>query len=156
MKELAVKIGVRNRDDCNGLCDLCRHDESIPGQKLCPMCLQAIARLAFASGVRASPILTGSGEGSGGQPERSEDNVKSYIGDYAYEVRKEPCLDGKDFARWAFMVYKAAPTVELLAHGEDSLSLDHAERNARQLIALYAELDRTKSNKQSGSNNARM
>ena len=147
-----MRIGMRNRDDNNGLCDLCRHDESILGQKLCPMCLQAIARLAFASGVRASPILTGSG--SGEQPERSEDNVKSYIGDYAYEIRKEPCPDGK--AHWTFMVYKVAPTVELLAHGEESLSQDHAERNARQLIALYTELDRTKSNKQSGFNNARM
>ena len=151
-----MRIGVRNKDDNNGLCDLCRHDESILGQKLCPICFQAIARLAFASGLRASPILTGSGEGSGEQHERSEDNVKSYIGNYAYEVRKEPCLDRKDSARWAFMVYKAMPTVELLAHGEDSLSQDHAERNARQLIALYIELDRTKSNKQSGSNDARM
>ena len=70
--------------------------------------------------------------------------MKSYIGDYAYEVRKEPCLDRKGSVRWAFMVYKAVPTVELLAHGEDSLSQDHAERNARQLIALYTELDRTK------------
>lgn len=149
-----MRIGVRNKDDNNGLCDLCRHDESILGQKLCPICFQAIARLAFASGLRASPILTVSGEGSGEQPERSEDHVKSYIGNYAYEVRKEPCLDGKDSARWAFMVYKAAPTVELLAHGEDSLSQEHAERNARQLIALYMELDRTASTQQSGSNDA--
>ncbi len=151
-----MRLGVRDRDENNGLCDLCGNDESILGKKLCPICFQAIARLAFASGLRASPILTGWGDGGREQHARSEDNVKSYIGNYVYEVRKEPCLDGKDSARWAFMVYKAAPTVELLAHGEDSLSQEHAERNARQLIALYIELDRTKSDKQSGSNDARV
>ena len=149
-------IGVRNRNDNNGLCDLCRHDESILGRKLCPICFQAIARLAFASGMRASPFLTFSGEGSGEQPERSEDNVKTYIGDYAFEVGRNLALRGKSSARWAFMVYKVTPTMELLAHGEESLSQDHAERNARQLIALYTELDRTKPGKQSGTNNARM
>ena len=149
-----MRIGVRTRDGNNGLCDLCGHDESILGQKLCPVCLQAIARLAFASGVRASPILTSLGGVSGEhpEPEQREDGVKTYIGDYAYEVRKE----GKDSGRWAFVVYKVTPSEELLSHGEDSLSQDHAERNARQLIALYAELDREKPNKKSGSNNARM
>ncbi len=82
--------------------------------------------------------------------------MKTYVGDYAYEVRKEPCLGAGNSVHWAFMVYKIAPREELLVHGEESLSQEHAERNARQLIALYAELDRTKLNEQSGSSNARM
>lgn len=151
-----MRIGARKRDGNNGLCDLCRHSESIPGQKLCPVCLQAIARLAFASGVHDSPILTGPGEECGEHPEGREHSVKTYVGDYAYEVRKEPCLEGKNSAHWAFMVYKITPSEELLVHGEESLSQEHAERNARQLITLYVELDRMKSNPQSGYNNAPM
>lgn len=55
-----MRSDVMNKyEDC-GLCDLCRHEESILGRKLC-RCLEAIARLAFAVGVRSSPILTGSG-----------------------------------------------------------------------------------------------
>jgi len=82
--------------------------------------------------------------------------VKIYIGDYAYEVRKKPCLAGEDSARWAFMVYRITEAEDLLAYGEESLSQEHAVRNARQLIALYTELDRTNSDKQSGSNDARV
>jgi hypothetical protein len=115
-----------------------------------------MARLAFASGVRASPILTGSGGGSGELPERREDSVRTRIGDYAYEVRREPRTERGDSAHWRFMVYKVAPTEELLTHGGDSLSEEHAVRNARQLVVLYIELDQMKLNERSGSNNAPM
>lgn len=151
-----MRIAIRKREGNHGLCDLCRHEDSIPGRKLCMVCLQAIARLAFASGVRASPILTSSGVGSGELPERREENVRTYIGDYAYEVTSPPRAEGVDSARWNFVVYKVKPAEELLAHGEESLSQEHAARNARQIIALYIELDRVKSNELSGSNNARM
>lgn len=143
----------RKKNRNHGLCELCRYEDSILGRKLCPVCLQAMARLAFATGVRASPILTGLGAGSGELPEK-EDNVRTHIGGYAYEVRKEElCAEGRTSAQWAFMVYKVAATEELIAHGEESLSQEHAERNARQLIALHIELDRQKSNERS---NARM
>lgn len=33
----------------NDRCDLCRHEEVIPGRKLCSVCLEAIARLAYAT-----------------------------------------------------------------------------------------------------------
>jgi hypothetical protein len=106
--------------------------------------------------VRASPFLTGSGGRGGELPERKEGVVKTHIGDYAYEVRKQ--LYGKTdaFAHWSFLVYKVTPSEKLLARGEDSVNQEHAERNARQLIALYVELDRMKSKELSGSNNARM
>ncbi len=139
----------------HGLCELCLEEDSILGRKLCPVCLQAMARLAFAAGVRASPILTGLGGGGGELTGRREDNVRTQIGGYAYEVRKELCAEERASTHWTFTVYKVAPPAqELLAHGEDSLTQEHAERNARQLIALYIELDRQKSNER--SNNARM
>lgn len=139
----------------HGLCDLCRHEESILGRRLCLVCLEAIARLAYAVGVRASTVLTGSGAECGELPERKEDIVRTHIGDYAYEVTKELCAETGTFAHWAYKVYRVTPNEELLAHGNDSPSQEHAERNARQLIALYLELDRTKSSELSGFNNAR-
>lgn len=30
-------------------CDLCRHEKAIPGRRLCSVCLEAIARLAYAT-----------------------------------------------------------------------------------------------------------
>jgi hypothetical protein len=88
-------------------------------------------------------------------PERKEDIVRTHIGDYAYEVTREFCAETGTFAQWAYLVYKATPLEKLLAHGEDSPSEEHAERNALQLIALYIELDRTKSSELSGYSNAR-
>jgi hypothetical protein len=68
--------------------------------------------------------------------------VRIRIGDYAYEVTKELCADTEPVAHWVYVVYKVTPIEELLAHGDDSPSQEHAERNARQLIVLYRELDR--------------
>lgn len=150
-----MRSKVKKRNGEYGICDLCRHEQAILGRKLCPVCLQAIARLAFASGVRASPILTGWGGGIGELAEKREDSVRIHIGDYAYEIRKGHCAEGANSAYWTFLVYKIVPDEELLTHGEDSPSQEHAVRNARQLIALYTELDRVKSDEQSGSNNAR-
>jgi hypothetical protein len=151
-----VRREGRKRCGNHGLCDLCRHEESILGRKLCLVCLEAIARLAYAVGVRASPFLIGSGGGCGELPERKEEIVRTHIGDYAYDVRKELCAETEAFAHWAYMVYKVTPIEELLSHGEDSPSQEHAERNARQLIALHIEIDRIRSSELSGSNNARM
>ena len=150
-----MRSEIRKRDGKYGICDLCRHEQAILGRKLCPVCLQAIARLAFASGARASPILTCLGGGVGELAEKGGGSVRIHIGDYAYEIRKEPCAEGANSAHWTFIVYKIVPDEELLTHGEDSPSQEHAVRNARQLIALYTELDRVKSDEQSGSNNAR-
>lgn len=55
-----MQSGFSMRSD-HGRCDLCRHDELIRGQQLCPVCLEAIARLAYAVGVHASPRPAGSG-----------------------------------------------------------------------------------------------
>jgi hypothetical protein len=55
-----VQSGLGERCAPRGRCDLCRHDELVLGRKLCPACLEAIARLAYAVGVRASPFLTSS------------------------------------------------------------------------------------------------
>jgi hypothetical protein len=151
-----VRSEGRKRCGNHGLCDLCRHEESILGRKLCLVCLEAIARLAYAVGVRASPFWTGSGGECGELPERKEDKVRTHIGDYAYEVTKELCAETEAFAHWAYMVYKVAPIEVLLSHGEDSPSREHAERNARQLIALHIEIDRMRSDELSGYNNTRM
>lgn len=66
----------------------------------------------------------------------------SHIGAYKYEITKELGAGGNGFTRWSFTVYKTSPTEKLMARGEDSPTQEHAERNARQLIALYMELDR--------------
>jgi hypothetical protein len=78
--------------------------------------------------------------------------VRICIGDYAYEVTKELCADTEPVAHWDYMVYRVTPNEELLAHGDDSPSREHAECNARQLIVLYRELDRI--NELGGYNNA--
>jgi hypothetical protein len=44
------------------------------------------------------------------------------------------------------MVYKIAPTEKLVTTGEILPSREHAERNAREFIGLYIQLDRMKSN----------
>jgi hypothetical protein len=71
--------------------------------------------------------------------------VRTCIGDYAYEVVEKLCSETEVVAHWDYKVYKVTPDDELLAHGEDSPSREHAERNARQLIALYTEIDRMRS-----------
>jgi len=68
--------------------------------------------------------------------------VRAQVGDYAYEVTKELCAETEAVVHWDYMVYKVMPTEVVLSHGEDSPSRDHAERNARQIIALCRELDR--------------
>ncbi len=75
-------------------------------------------------------------------PERKAISVRTRTGDYAYEVTKELCARTEAVVRWGYVVYKVAPIEVLLSHGENSPSREHAERNARQLIALYIELDR--------------
>lgn len=55
-KEPAVRSGFSKRCADHVQCDLCRHEESILGRKLCPVCLEAIARLAYAVGACASPL----------------------------------------------------------------------------------------------------
>ncbi len=82
-----------------------------------------------------------SGRGSGELPKR-KDSVRTHRGDYGYKVSKALCVETEAVVHWNYMVYKVTPTEVLLSHGEDSPSRDHAERNARQLIALYIELDR--------------
>lgn len=67
-------------------------------------------------------------------------SVKTHIDGYAYEITK--VMDA--FPRWAYTVYKMEPFEELLVCGEYSPNPEHAERNARQLIAFYVELDRRK------------
>jgi hypothetical protein len=48
-KEHAVQSGFSKGCAGNDRCDLCRHEEVIPGRKLCSVCLEAIARLAYAT-----------------------------------------------------------------------------------------------------------
>ncbi len=79
---------------------------------------------------------------SGERPERKSVCVRAQVGDYAYEVTKELCAETEAVVHWDYMVYKVMPTEVVLSHGEDSPSRDHAERNARQIIALCRELDR--------------
>ena len=74
--------------------------------------------------------------------ERKADSVRTHMSDYGYKVTKAPCAETEAVVHWNYMVYKVTPTEVLLSHGEDSPSRDHAERNARQLIVLYMELDR--------------
>ncbi len=83
-----------------------------------------------------------SGRESGELPERNSVSMRAHIGNYAYEVTKELCADTEAVVHWNYMVYKVTPTEVLLSHGEDSPNREHAERNARQLIALSMELDR--------------
>lgn len=80
------------------------------------------------------------------RPALRGDSVRTSIGNYAYDVRNELGVQSDGLARWFFMVYRLAPTEELVTIGESSPNQDHAERNARQVIALYAELDRMSSN----------
>jgi hypothetical protein len=68
--------------------------------------------------------------------------MKSRIGDYAYEVTNELRAETEADRRWGYMVYRIMPVEVLLSHGEDSLDREHAERNARQIIALFTALDR--------------
>jgi DUF1680 family protein len=75
-------------------------------------------------------------------PERKADSVRTHMADYEYKVTKAPCAETETIVHWNYMVYKVTPTKVLLSHSEDSPSRDHAERNARQLIVLYMELDR--------------
>ncbi len=66
------------------------------------------------------------------------------IGEYEYEVIEVTNGVGAKMAaltRWAFIVYRVTSAEELIARGEGALSREHAERNARQLIELYIELD---------------
>jgi hypothetical protein len=113
-----------------------------------------MARLAFAAGIRLSPCLSESREEC--RELAKEEVVRTRIGDYSYEIRTRPCADKEEaFAHWSFRVYRVVPAEELLASGGDSPNHEHAERNARQLIALYIELDRMKSHELSGSKNAR-
>ena len=79
---------------------------------------------------------------SGELPERKAVCVRAQVGEYTYEVTKEDCAETDAVVHWDYMVYKVMPTEVLLSHGEDSPSRDHAERNARQIIALCLELDR--------------
>jgi hypothetical protein len=75
-------------------------------------------------------------------PERGAVGMTVGMGDYAYEVTRELCAETEAVVRWNYMVYKVTPTEVLLTHGKDSPSREHAERNARQVIALSIELDR--------------
>ena len=79
---------------------------------------------------------------SGELPERKSVCVRAQVGDYAYEVTKGLCAETEAVVHWDYMVYKVMPTEVVLSHGENSLSQEHAERNARQIIALCLELDR--------------
>lgn len=78
---------------------------------------------------------------SGELPERRL-SMRAHIGDYAYEVTEGLCAENEAVLHWNYMVYKVTPTEVLLSHREDSPSREHAERNARQLIALSMELER--------------
>jgi hypothetical protein len=46
-----MQTDFRKRCADRGACDLCRHGVSIPGRMLCPVCLEAIERLAYVMGV---------------------------------------------------------------------------------------------------------
>jgi hypothetical protein len=73
--------------------------------------------------------------------------MKSRIGNYAYEVTNEPRAETDADGRWGYNVYRIMPIEVLLSHGEDSPNREHAERNARQIIELFTELDRIGSEK---------
>ena len=79
---------------------------------------------------------------SGKLPEGKSVCVRAQMGDYAYEVTQELCGETEAVMHWDYLIYKVMPTAVLISHGENSPSRDHAERNARQLIALCLELDR--------------
>jgi hypothetical protein len=87
-------------------------------------------------------VRSHSGRESGELPERKAVSVRTHTGDYAYEVTKELCARTEAVVHWDYMVYKVMPTEVVLSHGENSPSQEHAERNARQIIALCLELDR--------------
>jgi hypothetical protein len=76
----------------------------------------------------------------GSESERWAVNMRAQMGNYAYEVTKELCAKNEAVVHWSYMVYKVTPTEVLLSHGKDSPSREHAERNARQIIALSIEL----------------
>lgn len=137
-----MQSGIREIGSDRGSCTSCGHGEFLPGQKLCAACLEATTQFSCAVGVCASPFLI---RRSGALPEGGEQVVRIHIGDYAYEVTKVLCPGAEDFARWAYNVYEARSNGAPLAHYEDSPSQEHAERNARQVIALYIELDRVRS-----------
>jgi hypothetical protein len=67
--------------------------------------------------------------------------MKSRIGDYAYEVTNELHADTEADGRWGYKVYRITSIEVLLSHGEDSPDREHADRNARQVIALFTALD---------------
>jgi hypothetical protein len=71
--------------------------------------------------------------------------MKIRIGDYAYEVKKECCAEIEADGHWSYKVYKITSIEVLLSHGEDSPDREHADRNARQIIALFTALDRMRS-----------
>ncbi len=79
---------------------------------------------------------------SGELPDRKSVCVRARVGEYAYEVTKSLWAETDAVVHWDYMVYKVMPTEVVLSHGENSPSQDHAERNARQIIALCLELDR--------------
>lgn len=68
--------------------------------------------------------------------------MNSRIGDYTYEVTNELRAATEADGRWGYKVYRIMPIEVLLSQGEDSPNREHAERNARQIIALFAALDR--------------
>lgn len=72
--------------------------------------------------------------------------MRIHVGDYAYEVTKVLCPGAEDVARWAYRVYGTGSNGALLAQYEDSPNQEHAERNARQVVALCLELDRVRLN----------
>lgn len=83
---------------------------------------------------------------------KREVSVRVCVGEYAYEVTEVTReFDSERVAavHWSFTVYRVAPNEEPVAHGENSPNREHAERNARQLIGLYRELDREKPNERS-------
>lgn len=74
--------------------------------------------------------------------EREAASVRAQMGDYAYEVMKKLYAETDAVVHWDYLVYKVMPTEVLISHGKSSYGREHAERNARQIIALCIELDR--------------
>jgi hypothetical protein len=128
----------------SGINKIWGYEETTTGQDLRPDRLEETTQLARAMEVRASPFLIG--QGSRELPEGREESVRIRIGDYAYEVTKVVRPGTEAGAHWDYRIYRATPNGVLLVHGEDSPNLEHAERNARQVIALYIELDKVRFN----------
>ena len=64
-----MQIHFSKRCADHDLCDLCRHEESIPGRMLCQVCLEAIARLERLQGWCSLPYhLSRKSSGEGGAP----------------------------------------------------------------------------------------